>query len=595
MLAARWLKQREERLAGAAAGVAGSHPGAPLPHKKTILERIVDSGYMPVERLYVRVLRFVMAHRWIVVTACLVALGSVPTLAGKAAKGFMPANDEAQFEVLLRAPEGTSLEATKLISERVARDARAVKDVASTLVTIGDNEQKQPNVAKIYVRLTDPEERDATQVEVMDRVRRDVLAHVPAGVRASAQEVSDFGFGSKNAMIAYVITGPDIDKLTEYGKRAAEGLGKLPGVVDLDTNIVDPAPEANVYVDRERAADLGVNAKDVASTLNLLVGGVEATTYQEDGEQYDVYLRAKPEYRADVRTLGLITVPSKTLGSVPLSDVVRIEEGHGPAEINRLARQRQVTLYANLTPGHDEGATVKALEKIIADLHMPGDYQSMPFGRTKEMARTQSAFAMAFLMSFIFMYMVLAAQFESWIHPLTIILTLPLTLPFALISIILFKQQLDIFSLLGLLVLFGVVKKNAILQIDQTNQLRANGLERGAAIIEANRSRLRPILMTTLAFVAGMLPLVFAKGIGSGYSNATAGIIVGGQSLSLLLTLLATPVIYSLFDDASGFFRKYFGTKADARVASGEANLDALIAEGESQIGKMDVSGHHAH
>jgi hydrophobic/amphiphilic exporter-1 (mainly G- bacteria), HAE1 family len=285
--------------------------------------------------------------------------------------------------------------------------------------------------------------------------------------------------------------------------------------------------------------------------------------------------------------LGSITVKSSSGADVPLAAVIKMSDGKGPSEVNRINRRRQVMLMANMAPGVGESDITQALETKLAAMNMPAGYKFEPMGRSKEMARTGQAFAFAFLLSFVFMYLVLAAQFESWLHPLTILLALPLTLPFALLSLVFFGQALDIFSMLGLLVLFGVVKKNAILQIDQTNQLRASGRDRLEAIIEGNRSRLRPILMTTFAFVAGMLPLLTASGIGSGYSRATAGIIVGGQTLSLLLTLLATPVIYSLFDDLSGWVRRRFGSRDPAARAqeSGQADLDRLVAEGEAQLG----------
>ena len=574
MLAARWLKQRGHGL-----------PKAQV--RKPILARVVDTGYMPLERLYVRVLRWVMRHRWVVVLACVASLASVPVLMNHIPKGFLPVNDEAQFEIKIRTEEGSTVDTTALETERIARKVRAVQGVKSTLVTVADNEQKLVNRSAIYVRLVDPDQREEGQEQIMERVRREVLPGLSKGTRASVELVPDIQSGGSNAFITYAITGPELDKLTEYGQRALDELRAIPGVVDPDSNLPRPAPETQVTVDRARAGDLGVNPADVATTLRLLVGGRDVSTYQERGEQYDVNLRAVESWRDRPELLDSITVKSSSGADVPLAAVIKMADGKGPSEVNRINRRRQVTLMANMAPGVGESDITQALEAKLAAMNMPAGYKVEPMGRSKEMARTGKAFAFAFLLSFVFMYLVLAAQFESWLHPLTILLALPLTLPFALLSLVFFGQALDIFSMLGLLVLFGVVKKNAILQIDQTNQLRASGRDRLEAIIEGNRSRLRPILMTTFAFVAGMLPLLTASGIGSGYSRATAGIIVGGQTLSLLLTLLATPVIYSLFDDLSGWVRRRFGSRDPAARAqeSGQADLDRLVAEGEAQLG----------
>ncbi len=520
------------------------------------LERLVNLVYHPIERLYLVLLRFSLRHRWIVVLACLAVLASLPMLMKRVKKDFLPPVEEAEFVVNLRTPEGSTLAATDLFAERVARDIRALPGVESTLLTIGDNEQRTANFAGIYVRLVPPEQREATQEAVMDRVRREISPRYPQEWRLTVLSVPPFNSGMSSANIQYFIAGPDLDVLTQATDAVVKEARQIPGIRDLDSTLIAGKPEITARVDRSRAGQLGISVADLSSTLRLLVGGLDVSTYDEAGEQYQVHVRAMEAYRNSREALSLLSVPSAKAGPVRLENIVQLESSDGPSQINRLNRRRQVTITANNAPGYGETQILEGIEAAVKRAGLPPEYLTGVAGRTKEMRKAGIAFLTAFLMAFIFMYLILAAIFESWLHPATILLALPLTLPFAILSLILFGQSINIFSMLGILVLFGMVKKNGVLQISHANQLREEGLDRFEAVMLANKERLRPILMTTMAFVAGMIPMMLAKGVGAAFNNATAGVIIGGQLLSLLLTLLATPTFYTLFDDVIQWRRR---------------------------------------
>ncbi|MDP3505600.1 MAG: efflux RND transporter permease subunit [Myxococcales bacterium] len=624
MLAASWLEQKKKG-----------------DHRKSMLERLVDVGYRPVERGYGAVLGFVLRHRWIVLIASVLSLASMGPLTKAARKGFLPIDDRAQFEVVVRLPEGRSVASSELIGERVARQIRELPEVTATLVTVGDDAARTANLARIYVKLLPPDARTITQNELKGVVREKIISQLPKDLRVTVADVNEFGGGQATARIQYLLAGPDLKLLTASNERVLEKLRKIPDAVDVDSSLIVGKPELGVTIDRERAADLGVQVADVAQALQLLIAGQKVSSFAEGGEQYDVRLRALPEYRSNEDLLQLITVPSRKVGLVSLSDVVRLEPGTSPAAILRFQRERQVTFLVNGKPGANEGAigdlVMATLEEEVKSL--PRGFTARPQGQTKIMKEVGQSFLLGLLASMVFMYLILAAQFESWLHPVTILISLPLTLPYAILSIILFDQALDLYSGLGIFVLFGVVKKNAILQIDHTNQLREAGktllaaagriVDRGQAwaltqsalhellddeltpaeldralakadplkpasikrqiekawryksILKGNKDRLRPILMTTLAFVAGMIPLVTSKGIGAGYNKATAGVVVGGQSLSLVLTLLAVPVVYSYFDDIVLFFKKYGATDTTVELSTADTDEHPSPVSGE--------------
>jgi len=510
----------------------------------------------PIDRIYTRMLEWSMAHRGMVAAlAVAVLLSSVPMFR-IVNINFTPQDDQSEFDVSLRAPEGTSLEATEMTANRVASAIRQIPEVVYTMITVAGDSAGTLNTASIYVRLKPIDERDRDQFVIMDTVRNDVLPKAaPPGVKASLTAPGIGGGGGGGGQggqgdVTFVLQGPDLRTLERASNALADKARAIPGLVDVDTSLRVGKPEMSVRLDRPKAADLGVQISDAADALRLLVGGDQVTTFNEAGEQYEVHLRAEEQQRGSEAAIARLTVPSSRLGAVPLENIASFAHGDAPADIRRLNRLRQVTVGANMLPGTSQSAAQQQIAAEATQLGLGSEYRTGFAGRSRELNRTASAFLQALALSLIFMYLVLAAQFESWLHPVTILLSLPLTLPFALLSIVIFGQSLNIFSALGMLVLFGVVKKNSILQIDHANQLKEAGLDTHNAIVQACRDRLRPILMTTLAFVAGMIPLVMTSGVGSATNHAIGFVVIGGQTLVLLLTLLVTPVTYSLFEDA---------------------------------------------
>jgi HAE1 family hydrophobic/amphiphilic exporter-1 len=509
---------------------------------------------------YTRMLTWSMDHRKTVVLASVLVILSIVPLFAFVGKNFLPADDASQYNVEVRTPEGTSLATTTNLAERIAQDVRALPGVRHTLMTAGGSADKSVNNAEIYVALTDLDKRKVSQQDLMQRTR-ELLKTYPADIHTSVDLVSTVGGNQSNADIQYFIQGPDLDKLAQYSEQLLAKMKSIPNLVDTDTTLRSGKPEVRLEIDRPRAADLGVSVMDIEMALNTLVAGQVASTFKAGEDQYDVRVRAAEEFRASPEALARMTVPSSKGRGVGLDEVVRILPGTGPSSINRINRQRQVTLSGNVMAGGSQAAVLALLDQDGAALHMDPDYRSGKTGLSKELGRTGYYFALAFSLTFIFMYIVLAAQFESFIHPVTILLTLPLAVPFGILSLLIANQTVNIMSGLGLLLLFGIVKKNAILQIDHTNGLRAAGMPRYDAIIQANRDRLRPILMTTIALVAGMAPLVIANGTGAATNRSIGVLVVGGQSLCLVLTLLVVPVFYSLFEDLGESF-------ASGRMAS---------------------------
>jgi HAE1 family hydrophobic/amphiphilic exporter-1 len=354
------------------------------------------------------------------------------------------------------------------------------------------------------------------------------------------------GFNRLNILIQ----GPDIEQLQAYTVQLMDKVREIPGVVDVDTNFEPTQPELRINVDRARAADLGVNIDTLANNLRTMVGGEEVSEFKDGDDQFKVLLRLDEPYRrADVMANLLVAAGPGAQGrTVKVSDVAQLKNDYGPASIDRYNRQRQISVNANLQ-GVPLNEVLADARKKVDELHLRPGYQAVFGGSARTLAEASNNFAIAMVLAVIFIYMVLASQFNSFIHPLTIMTSLPLALPAGLLALMAFGMTVNVYSAIGLMMLFGIVKKNSILQVDYTNTLREQGIERHEALIQANHVRLRPILMTTIAIVAGMIPIALGRGAGAGSRASMAVTILGGQVLCLLLTLLVTPVVYSYFDD----------------------------------------------
>jgi hydrophobic/amphiphilic exporter-1 (mainly G- bacteria), HAE1 family len=475
--------------------------------------------------------------------------------------------------VNVAAPEGASMEAMNEAMLAVESEIRAVPGVRTVLATTGGGFLGQVNTGNVHVAIAPHDERtfsisrflrslfagapsDAwkgnyTQADVMTEMSRRLRRLAP--LRFQVRNYPSFNIGGGSFDVDFVLQGPVLEDLLRYAEEIRERALETGGFRTLDTTLRLDKPELRVTIDRERAADLGLRARDIGSALRILVGGEEEVSRFRDeaeGDDYDVRLRLEEDDRNRPDILDLLRIPRAGADPVELSSIAAIAPASAPSRIDRLDRRRMVSVRGSVAPGHALSDQIQVLRSIAADLHMPPAYTTRFLGGSLEMERTFNEFIWAFLLSFVFMYLILASQFESLVHPLTILVSLPLSIPFALLSLNYGGGALNLFSTLGILVLFGVVKKNAILQVDHANGLRAKGMERDAAILQASRDRLRPILMTTFALVAGMLPLALGTGPGSEERRSVGMVVIGGQTLCLLLTLLMTPVIYSLLDDA---------------------------------------------
>jgi len=559
----------------------GSHGAHARPESRAGFYRHIDAGYS-------RSLTWALAHRTAVVLIAVLVIGSAYPLYRLVRQEFIPTDvDEAEFEMQITAPEGTSTAAMDEILRAVDRDVREVRGVRAVLSTTGGGNLANVNSGQAYVLIAPHDERifsiarllrelvtlhpmrafqgNYSQRSVMQEIRGRMSRY--PDLRVGVRNIQSFNIGGGgNAEVEFVIRGPELSKLSEFGEALRRRAPEL-GLLDADVTLKVDKPELRVEIDRARAADLGVRTADIGAALRVMVGGnQEVTSYRDPvaNEEYDVQLRLDQRDRDDPAVIQRLFVQSTSGDLIRLDSIVSLVNADSPSRIDRVDRQRQVSLRASIQPGFGLTDRIATLRQAASELGMPPAYSVSVTGRGRELERTFVEFSWAFLLSIIFMYIVLAAQYESLAHPFIILLSLPLSLPFALASLWASGNTLNLYSALGMLVLFGVVAKNAILQVDHARNLRAAGLELGTAVMQASRDRLRPILMTTLALVGGMLPLALGTGPGAEERRAIAVVVIGGQSLSLFLTLIVTPVGFYLLEAT----RERLATRRAAPIAA---------------------------
>lgn len=523
------------------------------------MERI----FVRIEGVYGRLLRGALGHPaltlFIALGIFVGGMGILPLLGME----FAAQEDESEFQVGVQAPTGSSLEYTRGILTGIAAMIAEYPGVTDTYISVGGGAQEKVNEGRIHVKLTPKSRRDYRQQELMARLRQR-LAPLP-GIKTSIGELERIsGGGWRTQLVQYNIRGPNLEQLDHYAQALLSELRATPGFVDLDTTFESGKPEVRLSIDRRKASDLGVKIEDLARVTRNLVGGVDATKFEADGDQYDVRVRALGPFRDHPEALLALLVRSTHGSLVRFSNLTSIDIGVGPTQIDREARQRQITVLANLED-MPLGTAVEIVNRKVAAMDLPADYQTEFTGMADIMAESFQNITFALFLAIIIIYMVLAAQFEAYTHPFTVMLTVPLAVVGAFLGLLITGRTLSIFAMIGLIVLVGIVTKNAILLIDYTNQLRREGgMSKREALLAACPVRLRPILMTAASTIAGATPVVLGYGVGA-ESNAPMGTVIAfGLFLATLLTLLVVPVVYSLLDSLVSRLRPGGGEKAAA-------------------------------
>jgi hydrophobic/amphiphilic exporter-1 (mainly G- bacteria), HAE1 family len=510
-----------------------------------------ESGFFHwLDESYTRSVNWALDHPGVIIGISAVAVLMTFPLNRMIGREFVPDEDMGEWTVHLDAPEGTSLEGSAEVAFKLVKAVSGIEGVAHIMPSIGVSGGSGASThIHLLCQALPLENRTNTQAEIIDEMRRRLGAFPGYRPSITARNALGSGEGAGGFAISANILGPDLREIAEYSTRALAAAQKIPSLTDVKINLSLSNPEVHVAVDRRRAADLGVRMATVGNTLRLAVSGDDQISfYKEAAEQYPVKMRVLEEQRRDIEEIGRLTVPSAT-GPVRIDNIAALQRGLGPSTLARSNRQFTVMLIADVAPGYALDGAANDVRRMLAGLKMPSTLSYRLQGQSRILDETTANLIMAISLAMIFVYMVLASQFESFLQPIVIMLALPVAVPFAIFTLWATGRTLNLWSALGMLLLLGIVKKNSILQVDYANVLRARGVPIREAIVQSCRTRLRPILMTTTAIIAGLIPTSLGIGIGGTGRAAIAVTIIGGQTLCLLLTLLLVPVAYVKFDE----------------------------------------------
>jgi HAE1 family hydrophobic/amphiphilic exporter-1 len=543
MLSSKWLHREDEALSP----------------KGNILNKILyyfNHFFELMNTKYSKALRWSLTHRKTIVFGAIgIFVGSF-LIMGMLGSQFFPESDQSQFTLVVNASPGSSLDQTSMICEKVETRLREKKEVKTVLTTIGSGNDPVTK-ATILVKLVPTHDRKKSDQQIMTEIRNETK-NIP-GATFSVQ--SQGGPGGNEKPVTLSIRGEDLKKLQQIAEKVEAIVKSTSGTVDIENSLELSKPEIRINIDREKASDLAVNPFLIASTVRAMVDGAVATQYQEGDEQIDVRVRLKKGDRTNLNDLSLLTVKSnKQIGLedflVPISDIATITQDVGPSKINRYARQKEIRVDANLS-GRFLGDVLADINKETSKLQLESGYSINVIGEGEMQEESFGNILLSLMLAIVFVYIVLAAQFDSFIHPFSIMLALPMSIIGAVLMLLIFGSSVSVMSLIGIIMLMGLVTKNGILLVDFTNVLRERGLSRFDALLKAGPTRLRPILMTTFAMIFGMVPVALALGEGAEFRAPMGQAVIGGLITSTLLTLFIVPVVYSILDDLGS--KRFFG------------------------------------